>query len=423
MTAVENRGILLDASVKRMTQIVALIIFIAVCAGCSIGKIREQSQAIGSMGIIKGRVNNTGDQQGTVIVFHYVENNGVISLESRTQINALGEYLFNVFPGIHYIAAFIDGNLDGAYQAGEHANYYGKPTGISVAAGQTVTLDELAVSGELPAMPVQKNIEDNLSLIFANIGRVVHLDDPIFSRDNYSLGMWRPMDFLTQVGGGLMFLQDYEQDKIPVLFIHGVNGGPTDMKTVIERLDRNRFQPWVLYYPSGMRLNMVSDYLVKAVATLQSRFRFNRYIVIAHSMGGLVTRSFVKKYGEQYPDRMNNLLMAMTVNSPMGGMPSAARGLRSPVTIQCWIDVVPGSDFLNEINSWKWPESVPYYLVFSFESGKGDDGVVPVERQIPLNLQEEAMHVYGFNNSHVGTLKDDTFLSLFDVILASTGGE
>jgi pimeloyl-ACP methyl ester carboxylesterase len=168
---------------------------------------------------------------------------------------------------------------------------------------------------------------------------------------------------------------------------------------------------------------MVSDYLVKAIATLQSRSRFNKFIIIAHSMGGLVTRSFVKKYDEQYPDRINDLLMAMTVNSPMGGMPSAARGLRSPVTIQCWIDVVPGSDFLNEISSWKWPESVPYYLVFSFESGKGDDGVVPVERQIPLSLQEEATHIYGFNNSHVGTLKDDSFLSLFDVILASKGDE
>jgi hypothetical protein len=48
---------------------------------------------------------------------------------------------------------------------------------------------------------------------------------------------------------------------------------------------------------------------------------------------------------------------------------------------------------------------------------------VPVERQIPLSLQEEATHIYGFNNSHVGTLKDDSFLSLFDVILASKGDE
>ena len=126
----------------------------------------------------------------------------------------------------------------------------------------------------------------------------------MFSGENYSMGMWKPVRFLLEVGGGLFFLQEYEEDKIPVLFIHGINGGPTDWRVVAGTLDERYFQPWVLYYPSGLRLDMVSNYLVWAIAELHEKYRFRQLYLVAHSMGGLIARSFVKKYLE----RRNNFV-------------------------------------------------------------------------------------------------------------------
>jgi len=396
-----------------------LIILIAFCGGCSLGAIRTQSQMLGNMGTIRGKVANASDQIGPITVYRYTESKGVFILESKELADDQGEYRFGVLPGTHYIAAFIDRNNDGVFQKGDYWNYYGKPTGIRVDQGQTVTIETLIITDVAPGLPEGTKYENRLVLPIANIGRVASLSDPIFNRENYSLGMWRPLDFLNQVGGGLYFLQNYERDKIPVLLVHGINGGPDDLKSIIDKLDRNRFQPWVLYYPSGLRLNMVSDYLVKAIAEVQNRFGAGKLIVIGHSMGGLVTRSFVKKYTEDYPERIGNLLLVMTINSPMGGMPSASYGMNAPFMIQCWRDVAPDSEFLREINSWDWPKRIPYHLVFSYESGRGDDGVVALQSQLPWKLQQEAARVYGFNDSHTTILGDVSFLRLLNETLAN----
>jgi hypothetical protein len=45
--------------------------------------------------------------------------------------------------------------------------------------------------------------------------------------------------------------------------------------------------------------------------------------------------------------------------------------------------------------------------------------VVSLESQIPLKLQLEAAHTYGFTGSHVGILYDDAFLRLFAGTLAA----
>jgi len=111
-------------------------------------------------------------------------------------------------------------------------------------------------------------------------------------------------------------------------------------------------------------------------------------------MGGLVARSFIMKYQKEYPSHFQNIKFVMTINTPMLGMSSADIGVRfSPIVILSWRDIAPGSDFLNKLNTWKWPDSVPYHLVFSYKSGEGDDGVVNLESQITNKLQLEAVNM------------------------------
>jgi len=189
-----------------------------------------------------------------------------------------------------------------------------------------------------------------------------------------------------------------------------VLNGPTLWSQVIETLDTNHFQPWVFYYPSGLRLDVISDYLAEAVSKVQSQYGFKHFYVVAHSMGGLVTRSFVKKYVERAPENKKFLSLVMTVNSPMGGMGAAASGVEhSPIIVPSWRDVEPQSEFVKNLYQWNWPEEIPYHLIISYLDGKGGDGVVPLQSQAQLKLQAEAARIYVFNNEHSGTLFDKEF--------------
>jgi hypothetical protein len=158
-------------------------------------------------------------------------------------------------------------------------------------------------------------------------------------------------------------------------------------------------------------------------------------------MGGLITRSFVKKYQEQFLEDLKTIGLVMTINSPMGGMASAAKGVkRSPIVVPSWRDVAAGSTFLEGgvdkagkeivgINEWDWPKEIPYYLIVSNKTGKDGDGTVSMVSQAnnyeknpydELKLQLEATRPYIFNNTHDGTLNHERFLALFNDILADS---
>jgi len=405
-----------------LRSILVLIGAMMLLSGCALREIYEEIRLAETIGTIKGRVELSDSRNGTIVVRLYSLEDGVYVYKNYTLASSAGDYLFYVGPGTYFITAFIDSNSDNEYEADEDGNYYGsvsgKPAAIGVEPGQTVVVEPITITGKLP--PVDGNTTSRMDLVPAknNLGRVITLDDAMFSGENYSMGMWKPVRFLLEVGGGLFFLQEYEEDKIPVVFIHGINGGPTDWRVVAGTLDERYFQPWVLYYPSGLRLDMVSNYLVWAIAELHEKYRFRQLYLVAHSMGGLIARSFVKKYLERHPDDAAVIRLVMTVNSPLDGMESAVRGVQnSPIVVPAWHDLAQGSGFLKDLYAWPWPDSIPYHLVFSYTTGSSGDGVVPLESQIPLKLQAEAARIYGFNSSHAGILSDDAFLDRFSMIL------
>lgn len=387
-----------------------LILFLFTAAGCSLKKIHEQTSLADNLGSIKGKIKVTSDQTGPVVVLRYRDQNGIPALQRTILASGDGQYEFYAEPGKHYIAAFVDVNKDGKYQPEEHGNYYGAPATIEVAGRQVVTIETITISGAVPKLPTGIKPIDRTLAVWKNIGTVVALDDPRFNLENYTMGLWKPLDFLEKAEGGLFFLQEYQQEKIPILFIHGVLNGPTLWKQVIETLDTNHFQPWVFYYPSGLRLDVISDYLTEAVSQMQHKYGFNNLYVVAHSMGGLVTRSFVKKYVGRAAENAKILSLVITVNSPMGGMATAAPGVEnSPIVVPSWRDVAPESKFLKDIYRWKWPEEIPYHLVISYLDGESGDGVVPLQSQSPRQLKAEATRIYVFNNEHSGTILDKEF--------------
>ncbi len=411
----------IDKKLSTRTLLI-VILYQLLLSSCSLFEIKEQSELVENAGEIQGRVEIPDDQKGHVNALLFRVGKEAIVLENQFALSLDGHFTFHVLPATYYVAAFIDTNGDETYQPEEPANYYGSttgsPTGFPVSIGKTLTLDTLKVKERLKQRS-NLDVKVDLELTHKNIGRITDLDNAMFSQEFASMGLWNPIDFIEQIGGGLFFLGEYQNDKIPLLFIHGANGSARDWAEVIARIDRERFQPWVLYYPSGVRLDMVSDYLINAVNRLHTRHGFKKIYIVAHSMGGLVARSFMMKY--QSGENDAKLAFAMTINSPMKGMASAKYGTKhSPIVVPSWRDVAEGSDFIQKLHAWQWAKSIPYHLVFSYESGEGDDGVVPLQSQIPLHLQSEAVKIYGFNSGHASILKDAKFIEQFNTILADS---
>jgi uncharacterized alpha/beta hydrolase family protein/uncharacterized protein (DUF2141 family) len=254
-----------------------------------------------------------------------------------------------------------------------------------------------------------RTFEDQFALSLTQVtavGEIASLSDPRFADAIAEDGLWRPFDFLFKGHPGVYFLGAYEKDKIPVLFVHGINGSPTNFKTLIERLDRKRYQPWVYYYPGGASLGNVADHLAQTMRKLQVQYDFPRFVVVAHSMGGLVSRGFIQRYraggGAQIP-------LFISIATPFDGHKAAESGKKAPRVVRVWIDMAPNSEYLQSI--YKGDLGVPHQLLFTFRMGGGlfgaeaNDGVVTVASQLRPAAQQNAARIEGFNETHMGVLE------------------
>jgi len=410
-------------SFKKPITIFSVILIMLTLNACSLKTIKEQSTRFDKYASIAGQasVDYQTNSPIVVAVLTYDNSNAKINIISQTQVDGNGSYQFNLLPGKYLVGAYVDNNnnqvRDQDESAAMHAINNERFTEITLVNGQELTLPALKVNKDQNIGSASKVVY-SASKVRANIGRIISLDDPMFSNDNSAMGLWRPFDFAKKIGGGLMFLQKYDENKIPVLFVHGISGSPTEFKAVIEQLDTDKFQPWILYYPSGVPLDIVSDYMLSSLIKLQSLYGFEHFQLISHSMGGLVTRTFLREH--EKANTNFNVSLYVTINSPLYGMESAASGVKSsPIVIASWRDLATGSDYIKAAHQWQIPKSLPYHLFFSYVAGEEGDGVVPLSSQLSLSLQDEAVRIYGSQASHAGVLEESNFINRLTKIMLS----
>ena len=104
---------------------------------------------------------------------------------------------------------------------------------------------------------------------------------------------------------GLYFGQPFDPDRIPVVFVHGVNSSPATFKQMVNELAgqewfRKKYQVWYFNYPTGNPwiVTSASFRAFMSQAKLYAKAHgdhgnIDKTIIVAHSMGGLVTRSSV----------------------------------------------------------------------------------------------------------------------------------
>jgi pimeloyl-ACP methyl ester carboxylesterase len=417
--------------------------------GCVFRDVKEQQAKMAAYCPLEGEVVAETAAQAPLVVLLLRQASANPSsqwaweLSEHFVLEGAGRWHFRVSAANYRLAAFQDLNRDLKYQPDEPflppvpgplvTCRTGEPhRGIALRIPVTGSprSNETVDIAKLQARGVDEQLQRSLDEATA-VGELASLSDARFAEEVAQDGLWRPFDFLFKAGPGIYFLEPYDPRKLPVLFVHGINGTPANFRTLTGRLDRERFQPWVYYYPSGAALDAVADHLTQTLRKLQVTYGFNRFAVVAHSMGGLVARGFLLRYAESGGRAAVPLFV--TIATPWGGHKGAELGVKTaPTVVRVWVDMAPGSAyqralFYKDPDAQRTPRSLPqgtpHYLIFTFKQGsmslgEANDGTVTLASQLRREAQRDATRLYGFDETHMGVLESAEVSALVNQLLA-----
>jgi triacylglycerol esterase/lipase EstA (alpha/beta hydrolase family) len=95
---------------------------------------------------------------------------------------------------------------------------------------------------------------------------------------------------------GLYMLQPYDPDRIPLIFVHGLISTPRMWRNVINEIEmdpklRGRYQCWVFGYPTGNPPAYSALRFREELEKVHQLYpKAHKYVLVGHSMGGLVSR-------------------------------------------------------------------------------------------------------------------------------------
>ena len=423
-----------DRTISRTGMVAARAIaltlaVILLAGGCAVRTARETRKAE-TLAFVAGSVTAPGGTTGTYVLLYAIGKDGKVLIDGITELSDLtSTWTFACEAGDQFVVgAFTDLNSNGIRDTGEPAGYLGADTPLAMSArsqmrGLAISLDRTTETRPRYPLDTRGEASGRLATLRFSMGDVVTLDDPRFDSKKASTGLWTPLEALRSTGAGIFFLQPYDPKRIPVLFVHGIGGVPKDFSAMIERLDKARFQPWAFYYPSGLRLETPAAALTNNLPRLRENLGFKTLYVVAHSMGGLVALRAILDL-DANPRHRDMVGLFVSAATPYGGHSAVKWGLRiTPEPIPSWLDLEPGSAFLKTLER-PLPLRIPFYLLFSFRRGNNlllpmsSDSVVPVESQLPLWAQRDAVRTWGFDCEHMGILTEDAPLATFRSILS-----
>ena len=414
----------------------------ALLSGCVFLDAARQQERLDATCLISGSVATAKKNGSPIVVVLFRRDDKAEASGHPWQVvdhfvlDQPGRWIFGAGEGRYAVAAFEDRSRDLVYHPGESYAVLGAdhPIGCGIGtrvAGLSIDIPEKASRPfprtlDIPKLQ-ERSADAQLQATIGQLtatGEIAALSDPRFSRANAENGLWRPYDFLTAARPGVYFLQPYDAGKIPVLFVHGINGTPIEFEYLADRLDRSRFQAWVYYYPSGAHLPVIASHLDQTMSKLQLRYGFPRFAVVAHSMGGLVSRGFVQRHA--VGPQAGSIPLFVTISTPWGGHKGAQLGVdTAPVVVRVWEDMAPGSEYQRSLYSTPLPQATKHHLLFTFSRksaslGESGDGVVTLASELLPQAQRDAFKLYGFDENHTSVLSNPQVSLLLNQLLAST---
>ena len=379
---------------------------------------------------LKGPLEGAANPEMPLLFVALVERAGEIEVAATKIIrNRAGGYGALLPEGKYELLVFADLNHDGYFDENEVVGCISGREKFEISPASS--FDGFFV----PGPSIRVNLSDPQRLGTAiHISAAEHheifnsLDDEFFDPRYGIIGLYDPLKFLAHTRGLLFGLEDFDPEKTTVLFVHGAAGTPRDWKFFAEELDRQRYQPWFFYYPTGMPLAKLGLLLANMVRSLDygSAEPIARLVIVGHSMGGLVSWAAINdlcvggvpQYLKQY----------ISLSTPYGGIEELKLGKgHLPGLIPSWRDLVPESPFLSTLYSRDFPAEVPVHLFFSFRNdstlkiGQNSDGRITLKSQLHPRVQGKAARIHGFDATHTGVLSSPEAAALFKDLLGDGG--
>jgi pimeloyl-ACP methyl ester carboxylesterase len=394
---------------SHIAMVILLGIFAIAFSGCFQG-LRKDTAMFENGAVAAGRIRGMSSEDAPITVIAYREEDQKMRIYAFT--NAVDDKFYFILAGDrdYYFVGFEDTNNNRVVDDWELAGAVGSPDPTRLAKGERkemrLTLDEdfqlqPRYPRDIDAAPTK--LDPNIPVV---AGKVVTFDDSILSAEVGKAGLWEPWATVKKHGVGIYFLEPYDPNRIPVVFVHGAGGSPQGFKSFVDNLDRKRYQIWLYRYPSGVRIIRASRALATLLDTLHRRYQFEELAVVAHSMGGLVARGALL-LSEQATEYVN---LFISISTPWNGHELAKTGVRSaPAVIPSWIDMQSNSDYIKEVFAYSLPDKIDYYLIFGFGStksvkGRSSDGSVTLASQLDRRIQARAKRIFGLEYGHVDIL-------------------
>ncbi len=370
----------------------------AMFGGCVFSTLEEDLEKLDKIAhLFAGTVSAEGTEANAVVVLalHDRQGNSVARLHI---MSGPGQFEIRSDPTPMFFFAFEDLNKDLRYQVDEPYGWAADGRALDASKEDTdnIKITISLATPEQPAIPEQRvdvrveSYMDNNQRF--NVGTISSLDNSWFSAEQGTKGLWEPYGFIEDGGTGVHFLQPYDPGKIPVLFVPGIGDTPRRFAAIIERLDQSKYQAWVFSYPSGLRLTWLANGMHQFFEMLHRRYRFDELHVVAHSMGGLVSRGGLNLCVQH--GSCKYLRSYTTLSTPWNGVASAQSGVKwAPTVVPVWRDLDPASQYVTTLFDTPLPNGLPHNLLFGFRQNsifgsESSDGVIKLTSQLRAAAQE-----------------------------------
>ena len=219
---------------------------VATTVSCTFSKLEDDLvnlQAISHR--FSGTVTAERSETDAIVVVGLRDRKGG-NISSFRVMSKPGPFEFVADPEPTFLFAFDDLNKDLKFQENEPYGWAAKGDAVDPLTEVTdnISIAIVAAAPGQPAFPqllvnepLENHIDEDIRFI---VGTISSRDDPWFSEEQAKKGLWEPYAFMEDGGTGIHFLQPYDPDKIPVLFVHGVNGTPRNFTVLIEELDKSQ---------------------------------------------------------------------------------------------------------------------------------------------------------------------------------------
>ena len=417
-------------TVRQLLVLSNLIVSALLISSCAIKDLHDDLDVVEQeYGYFKGQASVVDDSSNILVGVFKRDENGLSRVNYRAVTSSEPFYIL-LTKADYVIFAFSDTNGDFAYQAGEPAaqidgpfiNWFSDMHGQDEVDYAALQIEEIKLA---KATVLEQKLDFSLGAlrkvekVSENFLETVSWDDERFSDENVRLGMWEPGSFLEEVGYGLYVLKEYDPTLKSILLVHSVNDSPRVFESLANTIPAD-YQLLLFHYPSAASLEYTSYILSEALDEVVLRGQIPQLDIIAHSMGGLVSKGMIHLADEAVRQKMR---LFISIASPFGGHAAAAAGIKwSPAVAPSWRAMAPDSQYLQTISGLDLSQGPSHHLIYSFshEAGgknEGDDGVVTVGSQLTVSAQRNATAIYGIADNHVGAVSNPCTLALLTAIL------